>query len=396
MNLFVRFACSAAICIGICGCTQHREPLSEAALQQIRQELVRTTIQQQSESAAIIVERLRREHGEYVANPTSEPATLDILFLTGGGDRGAFGAGVLKGWGRVPSGPLARPKFDVVTGCSTGALIAPFAYLGSDADYERIAAVYREPKSDWIRPRGVLFFLPGYESFATIPGLERDLRALIDRPTVERIAAEARTGRLLCVNTTNLDDGSSTWIDLSKETKSALATDHLERIHGLILASASVPGAFPPRMIDSALYVDGGVSSPPMYFGGFKREQSIPYTWRRRYADLPMPKTRYWVIINSQLHVIPRVVERTWPQIIARTVDVASCSATLTAMRHLSAMAALSSATDHAEVEIRFVAIPDEWRPRTPGFFVKETMNDLADLGERMGADTSSWQTEIP
>jgi hypothetical protein len=396
MNLFVRSVCPAVICIGICGCTQHRELLSESALQKTRQELVQTRIQRQSESAAIIVERLRREYDAHAANPASEPATLDILFLSGGADYGAFGAGVLKGWGRVPSGPMARPKFDVVMGCSTGALIAPFAYLGSDADYERIEAVYREPKSDWIRPRGVFFFLPSNESFATIPGLERDLRALIDRPFVERIAVEARTGRLLCVNTTNLDDGSPTLIELSKEAEPALATGNLERLYGFILSSASVPGVFPPRMIDSALYVDGGISSPPMYFGGFKLEQSIPCTWRRRYADLPMPKTRYWVIINSQLHLIPRTVKRTWPEIISRTVDVATCSATLTAMRHLSALAALSSATDHAEVEIRFVAIPDEWRPRKPGLFLKETMNDLADLGERLGAETSSWQTEIP
>jgi len=291
---------------------------------------------------------------------------------------------------------MARPEFDVVTGCSTGALIAPFAYLGNDADYQRIEAVYRAPKSDWFRSRGVFFFLPSNESFATIPGLERELRTLIDRASVERIAVEARKGRLLCVNTTDLDDGSPTLIELSKEAEPALATGHLERVYELILASASIPGAFPPRMIDSTRCVDGGVSSPPMYFGGLKREQSIPYTWKQRYADLPMPKTRYWVIINSQLHVIPRTVKRQWPEIIARTVDVATCSATLTAMRHLSALAALSSANDQAEVEIRFVAIPDEWRPRKPGFFVKETMNDLADLGERLGADTSSWQTEIP
>lgn len=209
MNLFVRSVYSAIICIGICGCIQYRVPLSEVALQTSRQELVRATIQQQSESAGILVERLRREYDAHAANPASEPATLDILFLSGGGDYGAFGAGVLKGWGRVPSGPMSRPRFDVVTGCSTGALIAPFAYLGTDADYERIEAVYREPKSDWFRPRGILFFLPGYESFATIPGLERDLRALIDRSSLERIAVEARTGRLLCVNT--LAPGDAGW-----------------------------------------------------------------------------------------------------------------------------------------------------------------------------------------
>ena len=59
------------------------------------------------------------------------PPTIDLLVISGGGDWGAFGAGVLKGWGRV-RGEMARPQFDVVTGVSTGALIAPFAFLGDD------------------------------------------------------------------------------------------------------------------------------------------------------------------------------------------------------------------------------------------------------------------------
>ena len=67
----------------------------------------------------------------------SSNRTIDMLVVSGGGDWGAFGAGVLKGWGRV-KGPLARPQFDVVTGVSTGALIAPFAFLGDDGSIERI------------------------------------------------------------------------------------------------------------------------------------------------------------------------------------------------------------------------------------------------------------------
>ena len=64
-------------------------------------------------------------------------ATIDLLIISGGGDWGAFGAGVLKGWGRV-KGEMARPQFDAVTGVSTGAMIAPFAFLGDDDAIERI------------------------------------------------------------------------------------------------------------------------------------------------------------------------------------------------------------------------------------------------------------------
>src|SRR5688572_30483686 len=79
--------------------------------------------------------------------------TIDMLVISGGDDWGAFGAGVLKGWGRV-KGALARPQFDVVTGVSTGALIAPFAFLGDDASIERIVQLYRNPQTDIATSRG--------------------------------------------------------------------------------------------------------------------------------------------------------------------------------------------------------------------------------------------------
>src|SRR5688500_10384755 len=117
-------------------------------------------------------------------------ATIDLLIISGGGDWGAFGAGVLKGWGRV-AGEMARPQFDAVTGVSTGALIAPFAFLGDDASIERIVQLYRNPATDIATSRGLLFFLPSNPSFYLLPGLERELHTALDRPMLERIAAQA-------------------------------------------------------------------------------------------------------------------------------------------------------------------------------------------------------------
>ena len=116
-------------------------------------------------------------------------ATIDLLIISGGGDWGAFGAGVLKGWGRV-KGESARPQFDAVTGVSTGALIAPFAFLGDDESIERIVQLYRNPATDIASSRGLLFFLPNNPSFYLLPGLERELRTALDRDMLERIAAQ--------------------------------------------------------------------------------------------------------------------------------------------------------------------------------------------------------------
>ena len=98
----------------------------------------------------------------------------------------ACGAGVLQGRSRV-HGPLAMPAFDVVTGVSTGALIAPFAFLGDAPALDTIVELYRNPRRDLVKQRWPLYFLPANESFATVPGLESELRtrmamAMIRRP----------------------------------------------------------------------------------------------------------------------------------------------------------------------------------------------------------------------
>src|SRR6476620_7631027 len=85
----------------------------------------------------------------YARQQRDPNATLDFLLLSGGGDRGAFGTGFLLGWSTVASGANAPPKFDGVSGVSTGAFIAPFAFLGTHTDYEKIDRLLRNPQPDW-------------------------------------------------------------------------------------------------------------------------------------------------------------------------------------------------------------------------------------------------------
>jgi hypothetical protein len=178
--------------------------------------------------------------------------TLDVLVISGGGDWGAFGAGVLKGWGRV-KGELARPQFDVVTGVSTGALIAPFAFLGDDQSIERIVELYRNPQEDVAVSRGLFFFLPNNPSFFILPGLERELRTALDRSMIERIAAADGTGRALVVNTTNIDLGDMSPWDIVAEAKRSLAGNNEDHVRTILLASAGIPAVFPARGIGDYL-----------------------------------------------------------------------------------------------------------------------------------------------
>ena len=321
--------------------------------------------------------------------------TFDILVISGGGDWGAFGAGVLKGWGRV-SGELARPQFDVVTGVSTGALIAPFAFLGDDASIERVVQLYRNPREDIAVSRGLFFFLPNNPSFYLLPGLESELRGALDAPLLARIAAAEADGRALLVNTTNIDLGEMQAWDVVAEAKTALAAGDPGRVHSILLASAGIPAIFPAREIGGHLYVDGAITGNILYGARVREEDSLVARWRAKHTRTAPPRLRYWVIFNNQFRFPPQVTQPRWPDIMSRATIMATQSSTVHAMRHLAAHAEILRLRYRAEVETRFIAVPDEWVPPAPGTFQKQVMDTLADLGERMGADPRSWVQEVP
>src|SRR5262249_18567199 len=228
----------------------------------------------------------------------------------------------------------------------------------------------------------------------TVPGLEREVNAYMNLERISRIADAGSGGRMLILNTTNADDGSPRAWDPVTESNRAVSTGDLQRLHDIILASAGIPGRVPHRTIDGAMYVDGGVTGNIIHGGRLPKELSHVALWKAAYPGVPVPKTRFWVIWNNQVRGVPRVVEPTWPAIFTRSVDLAIRAATLTSIRQLFAQAEILRLEHSAVVEVRFVAIPDEWVPPKPGVFVKETMNALADLGVRMGEDPRSWITE--
>jgi predicted acylesterase/phospholipase RssA len=222
------------------------------------------------------------------------------LVISSGGDDGAFGAGLLVGWSAVGT----RPEFDLVTGVSTGALIAPLAFLGPDYD-DRLREVYTQySEDDMVERLGFAQALSGDAAFDTAP-----LRRLIDRyigdEEVARISAEARKGRRLLIATTNLDAARPVVWDLTKIAASG-APNARQLIGDVILASCSVPGLFRPVLLEVAagggrydeLHVDGGVTS--QLFIGPKG-----FDWERAVAQLDVPgKPQVFVIRNARLRPI--------------------------------------------------------------------------------------------
>lgn len=238
------------------------------------------------------------------------------LVMSSGGDDGAFGAGLLIGWTAAGT----RPEFDLVTGVSAGALIAPLAFLGPDYD-DALREVYTQyAAEDMVERLGVIKALSGDAAYATAP-----LRRLIDRyigdAEVARLAAEARKGRRLLVATTNLDAARPVVWDLTKIAASG--APHARQLIGdVILASCSVPGLFPPVLLEVAaggerydeLHVDGGVTSQ-LFIG------PNGFDWERAVARFGVQgKPQVYVIRNAR----PRPVREAARDSLERTIAAVS------------------------------------------------------------------------
>ena len=238
--------------------------------------------------------------------PSGALPTASFLSLSGGGDDGAFGAGLLVGWTRHGT----RPKFKIVTGISTGALIAPFAFLGSDYDVS-LKALYTETDQSHIFVRRPFTAAITDDAMADSSPLFATISRHFDDEMMLRIAREYQNGRLLFIQTTDLDSGHPVIWNIG--AIAALATHEARNlIRRIILASASVPGAFPPIMFNvhvenqphQEMHVDGSAVSQGFLYPSavnVRASDAVTGFHRRRIA---------YVIRNARLHTEWKDVER--------------------------------------------------------------------------------------
>src|SRR5262245_9016906 len=183
-----------------------------------------------------------------------------FLALSGGGDNGAFGAGLLNGWTAAGT----RPEFKLVTGISTGALIAPFAFLGPAYDGV-LKRVYTEvSRKDILKMRSLLAAITN-DAIADSAPLWQILRQEVNATRLAATAAEHAKGRLLLIGTTDLDARQPVIWNMGEIAASG-SPKALELFQSIMIASASIPGVFPPVMVEveaggrsyQEMHVDGG------------------------------------------------------------------------------------------------------------------------------------------
>ena len=198
-------------------------------------------------------DKIRRRY----AVPTARP--LEVLSVSAGGAWGAFSIGFLDGWGHN-AGSDPRPNFDIVTGVSTGSMIAPIIFLSGQDDIERLRGIYRTLTNDQVFTKwSLLSALSSTSLYDTAP-LRRRIESLFDTEMVLRIARENEKNRLLALLAVNLDSGVPEVFDVTEMASDATKSleERRQRIIDVMMASAAIPIAFPPVFIDGNMYVDGG------------------------------------------------------------------------------------------------------------------------------------------
>jgi Patatin-like phospholipase len=244
--------------LAVTGCASIEQRTSYTAEQAERAEIPgMPNVRFSGDAPASVFERLRNDVVR-AAQARHEPVTY--LALSGGGGDGAYGAGFLKGLGETGR----RPQFTIVSGVSTGALMAPFVFLGSNYD-AMLGDLYTSGyAATLVKNVNVLNGLFG-NALVDSDKLMQLIKQDVTDDMIQRIAAEHRAGRRLLIASTNLDSQHSEIWDMG-----AIANSGSPRAPKLfrqvLAASASVPGLFPPRLIDveadgkgfEEMHVDGG------------------------------------------------------------------------------------------------------------------------------------------
>jgi hypothetical protein len=255
---------------------------------------------------------------------------VNILVLSGGGAWGAYGAGFLNGWSaRYPQLGEPRPSFDVVTGVSTGAIIAPFALLGSRYD-QRIADAFRGVSSDTLfRQRSVLG-LPFWNSLKDPGPMRKEIAAALDDDAIGHLARVAAEHRSLWVGAINFDSGAFTEFDLTQIAATNPPEDARKAMVQRILAASAIPGYFPPRFIEGCMYMDGAVREN-LFLAQIGDAIKAAMGGR---TDKPAT-TNIYAIINGPMAPQPHLTDNTLVGVGVRGFEIAADQIQLASLREV-------------------------------------------------------------
>jgi predicted acylesterase/phospholipase RssA len=330
-------------------------------------------------------ERMRTRLGLRPGQPLPK---VNLLSVSGGGENGAFGAGLLCGWSELGT----RPEFNLVTGVSTGALTAPFAFLGRDYD-PQLRAVYTDlTLRDIAESRGLLAALFD-DGLADTTPLFRTISRYLDQSMLAAIARAYQGGRLLLIGSTHLD----AQVPVIWNIGAIAASGHpraLDSVRRILLASASIPGAFPPVMFDvlvdgqphQEMHVDGGAFAQaflyPSSLGRGRRERIARGTAAR--------DVEAYVIRNGRLDPEWALVERRTLGITGRAIS------TMIAASGYNDVVRIYNNTQRDGIGFNLAFIGSDFDRELPAPFDQAYMRALFQYGYERGRRGYDWAQRPP
>jgi len=333
------------------------------------------------------IESYRREIAARAAAGEQGPLPpAEYLAISGGGENGAFGAGLLVGWTQAGT----RPEFKLVTGVSTGALIAPFAFLGPRYD-ARLKEVYTTISGrDVLETRWFTAALFS-DAMASNSPLRKTVARYVDQTMLNDVAAEYAKGRLLVIGTTNLDARRPVIWNIGQLAASG-NPKALELFRSILVASAAIPGAFPPTMIQvdvggktyEEMHVDGGATSQVfVYPPGLNIAQVF-----REYQTVR--ERRLYVIRNARL-------DPEWSDVDRRTLSITGRAiSSLIQTQGVGDLYRIYLTSQRDHVDFNLAYIPSSFNVPLPQPFDTHYMNELFKLGYELAAKGYPWAKVPP
>lgn len=331
------------------------------------------------------VDGYKEQFGDVIA--AGKPIRRVALALSGGGPDGAYGAGLLKGWSEHGD----RPEFTDVTGISTGAIIALFAYLGPDYD-ATLEEIYTTYETDQLVRTTILSGLTGGSALTDASGYRALIEKYIDEDVVSALADAYSTGRLLLIGTTNIDAARPVVWNIGAIASSG-HPDARRLIHDIVQASSAIPAAFPPVLIPvegregqryDELHVDGGASQQVTLFS-----PSFPSRAVDEALGTKIDRTLY-VIINNKTQKPYDPIDPSMFNIAGRALS------SLLSGSGSGDVYKIFAITQRDGIDLNVTMIPKEFDVEASEPFDPVYMRALYDLGYNTGQSGGAWSDFPP
>jgi hypothetical protein len=330
---------------------------------------------------------------EMAANHGKLEPEVTFLALSGGGGDGAFGAGILCGWTEAGT----RPRFKLVTGISTGAIMAPFAFLGPEYDAKLKEAYTTISDKDIYKVPSLLKLvlnLGRIEAAASTKPLAKLLERLIDENMLQAIAAEHNKGRRLIVGTTQLDAQRQVIWDMGAIAASG-HPDAPKLFRQVLRASASVPVAFRPVYMKvraagqqyDEMHVDGGVRAEVILYEDILKL----FTVRRELGPLvPQRPRKLYIIRNAQVHPEYASIKPYIGDIGTRAIN------SLTKYQGLGDLYRIYVLAQRDKIDYNLAFIPEGFQTKRTSEFDTNYMNEEFEMAYNMARSGYKWYKYPP